>query len=88
MKRVRVVVTGRVQGVFFRDACRYEAEARDVTGWVRNNRDGSVEAAFEGEPTAVDAMVAWCRHGPPRATVIDVDVAEETPRDEDRFRVR
>jgi acylphosphatase len=77
--RVRAVVHGRVQGVFFRDTTRREAEARGVAGWVRNRPDGTVEAVFEGDPDAVEAMVAFCRHGPPSAGVKRVDVSEERP---------
>lgn len=82
------MVHGRVQGVWFRDSCRHEAEARGVTGWVRNNPDGTLEAAFEGAPEAVDALVEYCRDGPPRASVSDVEVHREAPRGEPRFRVR
>jgi acylphosphatase len=67
--RVRVVVTGRVQGVWFRDSCRTEARALGISGWVRNRGDGAVEAEFEGPEAAVDRMVAWCETGPPRARV-------------------
>jgi acylphosphatase len=77
--RRRVVISGRVQGVWFRDSCRVEAEQRDVTGWVRNLPDGSVEAAFEGEEGAVAEMVDWCRVGPPRAVVTSVEVTDEPP---------
>jgi acylphosphatase len=73
-KRVRVVVTGRVQGVWFRDSCREQARAESVGGWVRNRADGAVEAEFEGPPAAVDRLVEWCRHGPPRARVDAVGV--------------
>ncbi len=76
MKRARVEVHGLVQGVFFRDSCRGEAEARGVSGWVRNTSAGTVEAELEGEDADVDALVAWCRHGPPRADVERVDVRE------------
>jgi acylphosphatase len=75
----RVVVHGRVQGVFFRDSCRREAEGLEVTGWVRNEPDGTVGALFEGEPRAVDRLVDWCRQGPPRARVARVDVTETAP---------
>ncbi len=71
--RVHVVVTGRVQGVWFRDSCQQRARQRGVAGWVRNLADGSVEAIFEGEEDAVEAMVAWCREGPERARVDDVE---------------
>lgn len=75
-KRVQVMIHGRVQGVAFRAACQREASARGLTGWVRNRGDGSVEALFEGAVGAVDAMVAWCRHGPPAAEVTEVEVHE------------
>ncbi|HKA03519.1 MAG TPA: acylphosphatase [Acidimicrobiales bacterium] len=86
--RRRVVITGRVQGVWFRESCRQEAVAVDVAGWVRNRGDGAVEAAFEGESRAVLAMVAWCRTGPPLAEVDGVDVVDEDPVGEVGFRVR
>ncbi|MFN2589920.1 MAG: acylphosphatase [Actinomycetota bacterium] len=78
-KRMRVVVSGDVQGVGFRWYCRGEALARAVSGFVRNLPDGRVEAAFEGDPDAVDAMVEWCRRGPEGATVTSMDVEEEEP---------
>ncbi len=77
--RRRVIVRGRVQGVWFRDSCRAEALERGVAGWVRNRADGSVEAVFEGSPEAVAAMVSWCRTGPPRARVERTEIVEETP---------
>lgn len=77
--RKRVVVHGRVQGVFFRDTTRRIAADRGVSGWVRNNADGTVEAAFEGEPGAVDSMVAFMREGPRGAGVANVEVFEEEP---------
>ena len=67
-------ITGRVQGVGFRDALRYEARRLGLTGWVRNRRDGSVEALAQGAPAAVDALVAWARRGPPGSRVDDVQV--------------
>ena len=84
----RVVVSGRVQGVFFRDSCRRLAAAAGLTGWVRNTTGGGVEAWFEGDPPAVERMVAWCREGPPGARVAAVDVSPETPRGATGFRVR
>ena len=77
MVRRRVTVTGRVQGVFFRETMRRRAESSRVAGWVRNNGDGSVEAVFEGEPKAVERLVDWCREGPRGARVEWVDVASE-----------
>ena len=75
--RARVVVTGVVQGVFFRGSCRREALNRRVVGWVRNNPDGSVEAVFEGAQPDVDALVAWMRLGPRLAEVEAADVTVE-----------
>lgn len=79
MKRVRVLVSGTVQGVWFRESTRQEADRRGVSGWVRNLPDGRVEAVFEGEASAVDAMVQWCQSGPPNAHVEDVEVLVESP---------
>ena len=73
------MIHGYVQGVFFRDTIRRLAQQRDVSGWVRNNRDGTVEAVFEGEPDAVDALVAFCRQGPRGAEVEHADVDDEEP---------
>jgi acylphosphatase len=67
-----VVVTGRVQGVFFRAAMREQAQRLRVTGWARNEPDGSVHAHIEGSPDAVDELVAWCSQGSPQARVEDV----------------
>jgi acylphosphatase len=86
--RRRVVAQGRVQGVFFRDTCRREARGRRVSGWVTNREDGTVEAVFEGDPAAVQALVDWARHGPPQAQVIKLDVMTEEPRGERGFSVR
>ncbi|HEX2044331.1 MAG TPA: acylphosphatase [Gaiellaceae bacterium] len=85
--RRRVVVHGRVQGVFFRDTTRRLAEQHGVGGWVRNNRDGSVEAVFEGEPEAVERLVAFARRGPPGAAVERVEVHEEEAEGLSGFRV-
>lgn len=72
MKRMRVVISGRVQGVWFRGWIAEEANARGLDGWVRNRRDGTVEAVFAGAPGAVEAMLAACWEGPPAARVTDV----------------
>jgi acylphosphatase len=87
-QRRRVIVTGRVHNVWYRDSCRSEALARNVAGWVHNCPDGSVEAVFEGSPEAVEQMIAWCRVGPPRARVDDVEVRVEPVRNEIGFVVR
>lgn len=86
--RVRVLVSGRVQGVFFRATCAAEARRRGVTGWVRNVPGGRVEAAFEGPEDAVEQMVAWCRRGPELARVDELEVWPEEPLGEADFRVR
>lgn len=79
MRRVRLLVRGRVQGVWFRDSCREEAERLGVAGWARNLPDGSVEVVAEGGRDAVDALLAWCRVGPPQARVTDVEACAELP---------
>jgi acylphosphatase len=86
--RRRVVVRGNVQGVFFRDSCRREASSRGVAGWVTNRPDGAVEAVFEGEPDAVDALVEFCRSGPRGADVRSVDESSEEPEGLSGFEVR
>ena len=79
MIRRRVVVHGFVQGVFFRDTVRRHAVGAGVAGWVRNNRDGTVEAVLEGDPDAVERLVDVCRRGPTGARVDRVDVLAEEP---------
>jgi acylphosphatase len=86
--RRRVVVRGRVQGVFFRDSARREATSRGVAGWVTNREDGAVEAVFEGSEDDVEGMVGWCRTGPSRADVDDVEVSSEELEGLEGFRVR
>lgn len=88
MRRVRLLVSGRVQGVWYRASCRDRARAAGVAGWARNRSEGRVEIVLEGPPAAVDAVAAWCRTGPPRAEVDDVEVVEEEPVGEAGFRVR
>jgi acylphosphatase len=84
----RVVVHGSVQGVFFRETTRRRAESRGVTGWVRNCDDGTVEAWFEGEPGAVEALVDFTREGPRGAQVDRVDVEDVAPEGLRSFGVR
>ena len=86
--RRRVVVSGRVQGVFFRDSVRRLAHERGLSGWVTNRDDGKVEAVFEGESEDVDALVDFCRSGPDGAAVENVEVSDEEPAGEAGFRVR
>jgi acylphosphatase len=85
--RRRVVVDGRVQGVFFRDTCHRVAVDAGVGGWVRNRPDGRVEACFEGEEDAVARLVSWCRVGPRFARITSVEVTDEEPVGEGAFRV-
>ena len=88
MIRRRVVVAGRVQGVFFRDSCQRLATQQGVSGWIANRDDGTVEAAFEGDPAAVQALVDWCRNGPPSARVSSIEVFDEEPQNERDFHVQ
>jgi acylphosphatase len=77
-----------VQGVFFRDACQRKAEAAGVTGWIRNDGEGTVTALFEGDSKAVDQLVQWCRSGPPDARVDGIETWERRESGLDRFDVR
>jgi acylphosphatase len=87
--RVRLRITGRVQGVYYRASARDEARALGLTGWVRNLPDGSVELVAEGEEPRIDRLVAWCRQGPPGARVDEVEVSRSEPTGEFRdFRIR
>ncbi len=89
MVRARLLISGRVQGVFYRASCRREAEARGLAGWVRNLPDGRVEALLQGPKAAVEEMVAWCYRGPEEAAVSAIDVTYEDPRDDlAGFRIR
>src|SRR5262249_27773906 len=88
MDRKRVVVSGRVQGVFFRDTCRRMAVRAGVSGWVRNRADGRVEAGCEGPAEAVDLLVNWARRGPSGAVVTGVDVHAEEPERLTGFAIR
>jgi acylphosphatase len=84
----RLVVRGRVQGVWFRESMRREAEALGVAGWVRNRLDGTVEAVVEGEPEAVRRLVRWAHRGPEAAQVTAVEESEADLGDLQRFEKR
>jgi acylphosphatase len=86
--RRRVIVSGQVQGVFFRDTCLREASANRVSGWVRNRRDGTVEAVFQGAEADVGMMVSWAHRGPRGARVERVDIFIEDPQPLNGFEVR
>ncbi len=79
MKNVHVLVSGKVQGVFFRANTRKKAEKLGVKGWVKNTSDGKVEAVFEGKDDNVKEMIEWCKHGSTLAKVKNVDVEEKEP---------
>ena len=86
--RAHVLVSGRVQGVFYRAETRDHARSRRLGGWVRNRPDGRVEAVFEGPRAQVESMIDWCRKGPPLAHVTSVDVSWESPVGQIEFGVR
>ena len=86
--RAHVFVTGRVQGVYYRATTRERAREEGVDGWVENLDDGRVEAVFEGDREAVEAMVEWCHTGSPRARVDDVDVEYGDPSGIEGFEIR
>ena len=79
MKRIRAVVQGRVQGVFFRAHTQEEAQRLGLTGWVRNRPDGSVETVAEGEGERVEQLISWLHQGPPAARVSGIGISEEEP---------
>ena len=81
-KRARVRVSGRVQGVFFRDSTREKAQELGLAGYVKNTPDGDVEALFEGPSEGVEEMVRWCGQGPPHASVENVEANYESPGDD------
>jgi acylphosphatase len=78
-RRAHVLVSGRVQGVYYRSNAEDVARGLGLTGWIRNRPDGNVEAVFEGEEKAIEDMIAWCHKGSPSSRVDKVEVAWETP---------
>ena len=88
MRRVRVHISGHVQGVFFRTSCADLAERLGLSGWVRNIEGGGVEAVFEGTESAVERMLSWCRDGPPLARVDRMGSVDEAPIGASGFRTR
>jgi acylphosphatase len=86
--RRRLVISGKVQGVFFRDSTREAAQNEGVSGWATNRDDGAVEVVLEGPPAAVRSVVGYCRSGPASADVTSVDESEEEPEGLDGFEIR
>jgi acylphosphatase len=80
--RAHVLISGLVQGVWFRASTKEKADQLKLAGWVRNTSQGDVEAVFEGEEHVVDEMITWCHHGPPYAQVVNVAVMREPHSDE------
>ena len=87
MRTVRVRISGRVQGVFFRTSCARVAEDLGIAGWVRNLPVGDLEAVFQGEDGSLEDMLAWCRKGPPHARVERVEVKDEPAFPDTGFRI-
>lgn len=85
--RMHLVISGRVQGVWYRGAMQEEARRLGVSGWVKNMADGRVEAVAEGRRTAVEALVRWCEKGPPHAHVATVRTTEEPPQGVEGFKI-
>jgi len=88
MKSVRILIEGRVQGVWYRGWCRENAIELGLSGWVRNRRGGNVEAVLTGESEAVDAMITRCWQGPGQANVTDINVSEEDAESANGFEIR
>ena len=87
--RVHVVISGRVQGVWFRASARDKAQQLGLTGWVKNTSEGNVEAVFEGEEKLINEMLDWCHHGPPLSEVKNVEIKKRRPsNDFDDFSVK
>lgn len=84
--RRRLLVSGQVQGVFYRDSCRQQAEEKGIAGSARNLPDGKVEVVLEGDEDAVERMTEWCRRGSDMARVDSVEVQDEEPQGESAFR--
>lgn len=88
MERAHVHVSGKVQGVYYRANTRDTAQEKGIAGWVRNLKDGRVEAVFEGPKEAVEEMIEWCHEGSPRANVKDVKVEWEEPEGLEGFEIK
>ena len=87
MKRISILISGKVQGVFFRAEAREIAEANKISGWIRNTDDDKVEACITGDEKAVEEFILWCRHGPDKAKVENVLVKYDDVKEFDKFKV-
>jgi acylphosphatase len=86
---VKVLISGRVQGVWFRANTKNKAEQLGLTGWVKNTSDGKVEAEFEGEEEIIIKMLEWCKGGSPSAKVTNIEINRKSPKNEyDNFEIR
>ena len=86
---VHVVISGRVQGVWFRASTKQKAEQLGLTGWVKNTHEGNVEAVFEGDDKKISEIISWCHQGPPMAKVVNVEVNNQAPTNSfDSFSIR
>lgn len=88
MKCVTIIITGNVQGVFFRASAKEAAEQLNIKGFAQNQPDGSVYIEAEGEEDLLTQFIDWCKHGPPRAQVASVDVQEDAVRNFERFEIK
>jgi acylphosphatase len=88
--QLHVIISGRVQGVWFRVSTKEKADQLGITGWVKNNNDGNVEALFEGEKKNLQEMISWCHNGPSNAIVENVKIVEENQSNNvfDNFSIR
>jgi acylphosphatase len=85
MDTVRLIISGKVQGVFYRASAKKKADELKITGWIQNTRDGNVEAMITGEPDEVNLFIEWCKTGPDRAAVSEVQIQKEMLQKFDSF---
>lgn len=88
MQGTKIIVTGKVQGVFFRQSAKEEADRLGLTGWVRNVPDGSVEIAAFGDEKSISQLIEWCQEGPPVASVVDLQLESIEFEEHDGFNIK